>query len=236
VPHLSELHGAATHLAVVAIPLYALVLILRRLGVASWLASAEPWVAGGAIVGVALAGLTGLLVRGEAQTTLRGSDLQVGTIHFWLGIGLAALVVVVVAWRWRAVRPPSVALVGGAVVALVLVFAQGYLGGRMTYQQAVGVFNGGQLAQSAAGAARLQVALAQGQSPAAAGKVAFSSEGLGCARCHGDLAQGQRGPRLAGGVGLDDFRGVHGHGLFPSWIVSDADFRAINAYLRTLQR
>lgn len=235
-PHLSELHGAATHLAVVAIPLYAVVLFLRRLEVARWLAAAEPWVAGGAVVGIALAGLTGLLVRGEAQTTLRGSDLQVGTIHFWLGIGLAVLVVVVVAWRWRGARPPSIALVGGAVIALVLVFAQGYLGGRMTDQQAVGVFDGGQLAQSASGAAQLRVALATGENMVAAGRTAFSSDGLGCARCHGDLAQGQRGPRLAGGVGLDDFRGVHGHGLFPPGIVSDADFRAINAYLRTLQR
>lgn len=49
----------------------------------------------------------------------------------------------------------------GAIIALVHVFAQGYLGGRMTYQQTVGVLRG---------------------------------------------------------------------------IVSDADFRAINAYLRTLRR
>jgi uncharacterized membrane protein len=235
--HLSELHGAATHLAVVAIPLYAVILLLRRFGGASWLAAAEPWVAGAAVVGIAAAGLTGLLVRGEAQTTLRGGDLRVGTIHFWLGIGLALLVVAVVAWRWRrgGARSPSIALVGGAVVALVLVVAQGYLGGRMTYQQAVGVYDGGQLSRSASGAAQLRVMLAQGRSPVAAGRVAFSSEGLGCARCHGDLAQGQRGPRLAGGVDLENFRGVHGHGLFPPGIVSDAQFRAIDAYLRTLR-
>jgi uncharacterized membrane protein len=236
VPHLSELHGAATHLAVVAIPLYAVVLVLRRIGIAPWLASAEPWVGAGAVVGIALAGLTGLLVRGEAQTTLRGGDLRIGTIHFWLGIVLALLVVAVVAWRSVRSRPPSIGLFGGAILALVLVFAQGYLGGRMTYQHAVGVFDGGQLSQSAAGAAQLDVALSEGESPAIAGRVAFSSAGLGCARCHGDLAQGARGPRLAGGVDLEGFRGVHGHGLFPRRIVSDTDFRAIDAFLRTLRR
>jgi hypothetical protein len=31
-PHLSELHGAATHLAVVAIPVYVIVLLSRRAG------------------------------------------------------------------------------------------------------------------------------------------------------------------------------------------------------------
>jgi hypothetical protein len=34
-PHLSELHGAATHLAVVAIPVYLVVLLCRRAGVAA---------------------------------------------------------------------------------------------------------------------------------------------------------------------------------------------------------
>jgi len=31
-PHLSELHGAATHLAVVAVPVYLLILLVRRSG------------------------------------------------------------------------------------------------------------------------------------------------------------------------------------------------------------
>jgi mono/diheme cytochrome c family protein len=234
--HLSEIHGAATHLAVVAIPLYAVVLLVLRRREVPWLAAAEPWVAGATIVGVVLAGITGLLVRGEAQTTLRGGDLRIGTIHFWLGIVLTVLVTVVASWRWmRAPRAPSIALIGGAVLALVGVLGQGYLGGRMTYQQAVGVFDGGQLAQSASGAAQLQAALARGVAPATAGKVAFSSEGLGCARCHGAQAQGARGPALAIGVDLADFRRVHGHGLFPPQIVSDADFRAIDAFLRTLR-
>ena len=68
----------------------------------------------------------------------------------------------------------------------------------------------------------------------AAGKEGFASDGLGCARCHGDLAQGARGPRLAGGVELEEFRQVHGSGLFPPRIVSDRDFAAVNAYLRSL--
>jgi mono/diheme cytochrome c family protein len=39
---------------------------------------------------------------------------------------------------------------------------------------------------------------------AAAGRRAFAPTGLGCASCHGDLAQGDRGPSLAGG---EDSRG-----------------------------
>jgi hypothetical protein len=35
-------------------------------------------------------------------------------------------------------------------------------------------------------------------------------------------------------VELEEFRGVHGHGLFPASVVKAADFAAINAWLRTL--
>lgn len=235
-PHLSELHGAATHLAVVAIPVYLVVVAAQWLGVRSWLREVEPWVGAAALIGIAAAGFTGLLVRGEAQTTLRGGDLQVGTIHFWLGIVLAVLVAGVAAWRWRrAHQLASMVVVAAALAATVLVFAQGYLGGRMTYQQAVGVWNGGQLAQSAVGASRLHAALAANVPDAEAGRRAFSTFGLGCAACHGDQAQGARGPRLAGGVELEEFRGVHGHGLFPPRIVSDRDFAAIDAWLKTLR-
>jgi mono/diheme cytochrome c family protein len=106
----------------------------------------------------------------------------------------------------------------------------------MTYDQGVGVYDGGQLAQTARGAAQLDVALAKGADPVSAGRTAFSAQGLGCARCHGDQAQGLRGPSLQGGRELQDFRGVHGHLLFPASVVSDRDFAAIDAYLKTLGR
>jgi hypothetical protein len=35
-------------------------------------------------------------------------------------------------------------------------------------------------------------------------------------------------------VDLRDFRRVHGHLLFPQRVVTDRDFRAIDAYLETL--
>jgi len=188
---------------------------------------------------VALAGVTGLLVWGQAQTTLRGQSFRVGTAHFWLGIVVALLAVIAAADWFRTRRregfrhrPKVVPVV--AVLALVGVFAQGYLGGRMTYNEAVGVYDGGQLRQTAVGAARLQTDLATGMSNVQAGRRAFAATGLGCARCHGDLAQGQRGPNLQGGRGLDDFRSVHQHGLFPVTVVTDRDFAAIDAWLRTL--
>jgi uncharacterized membrane protein len=198
----------------------------------------EPWLLGGAIIGIAAAGLTGLLVRGQAETMLRGHSIWLGNLHFWLGLALALLLLGVAALRWstlRRGRPTHGRLLTVAgVVAFAAVFVQGYAGGRMTYDQGVGVAKGGQLAQSASGAATLAVALTHGVNPVAAGRRAFSANQLGCATCHGALAQGLRGPRLAGGVDLDEFRHVHGTGLFPPRIVSDREFQAINAFLKTL--
>src|SRR4051794_38079431 len=218
-PHLSELHGAATHLAVVAIPLFAILHFLRRAGRGGpAVIGAEPWALGAALVGVASAGVTGLLVWGQAQTTLRGQHFRIGTAHFWLGIAVAVLGVAAAADWYRTRRrdgarhrPTVVPVIAVAIVAGVLV--QGYLGGRMTYDKGVGVFDGGEMAQTAAGAARLNAALAAGQDMVTAGRAAFAADGLGCARCHGDLAQGMRGPSLRGGREVEDFRRVHGHGL-----------------------
>lgn len=241
-PHLSELHGASTHLAVVAIPVFAILHFVRRAGRGgAAVAGAEPWALAASLLGVAASGATGLLVWGQAQTMLRGSDFDQGSLHFWLGIAIAVLAVIAtVDWyrsrrrEGRGHRPLMVPAV--AVLTVAGVAVQGYVGGRMTYDRAVGVSDGGELAQSAAGAARLDVALADGQSPARAGRAAFSTAGLGCASCHGALAQGDRGPSLAGGRELEEFRAVHGHGLFPPSIVSDRDFAAIDAWLRTLRR
>jgi mono/diheme cytochrome c family protein len=239
-PHLSELHGASTHLAVVAIPVFAIIHFVRRAGRGGVaVVAAEPWALGASIAGVALSGITGLLVWGQAQTTLRGDHFGIGSIHFWLGIAIAVLSVgVTVDWylsrrrdgAWH--RPVVVPVL--AVLIVVGVAVQGYLGGRMTYHRAVGVYDGGELSQTATGAARLDEALASGTSAAAAGRQAFSTSGLGCAACHGDTAQGDRGPSLAGGRDLEEFRRVHQHGLFPKAVVSDRDFAAINAWLRTL--
>jgi mono/diheme cytochrome c family protein len=238
-PHLSELHGAATHLAVIAVPVYLVVLLCRRAGVGgAVLVAVEPWVVAASVAGVLLAGATGLLVWGQAQTMLRDGAFRVGTVHFWLGIALTLTVLGLAGWRFRRVQTERHThgreLLAGGVVAVAAVLAQGYLGGRMTYDQGVGVFAAGQFAQTAQGAARLDLALARGTPPAVAGRAAFAADGLGCASCHGDRAQGERGPALAGGEELEHFRRVHGAGLFPPRAVSDRDFAAIDSYLRTL--
>jgi mono/diheme cytochrome c family protein len=226
---------------VVAIPVYVIVLLCRRAGFGGpALAAVEPWVVAAAAAGTVLAGATGLLVWGQAQTELRGRSFRLGTAHFWLGIAVTVIVLVIAGWRVLRVRQDrhthGGVLLAAGVLALAAVLVQGYLGGRMTYDQGVGVDAGGQYAQTGRGAARLEAALASGVSAPVAGRRAFSSSGLGCARCHGDRAQGERGPSLAGGVGLDEFRHVHGDGLFPPAVVTDRDFAAVDAWLRTLSR
>lgn len=241
--HTSELHAAATHLAVVAVLLYAPLLLLRRTRWTSPTArAAEPWVLGAAAVGMVAAGVTGLIVRGQSQTQLRGNANRVGTAHFWLGILLAVMVTVpalIAVLRARRHRngvdvPTGLAWTALGLLGVVVVVAQGYLGGRMTYHDGVGVDAGGQFGQSAVGAERLALALANGVRPAVAGRAAFADDGLGCASCHGDRAQGGRGPRLAGGRDVEEFRRVHAHGLFPPAVVTDRDFAAIDAYLQTV--
>jgi uncharacterized membrane protein len=240
--HLSELHGAATHLAVVAIPLFAILYALRRAGVGGVaVEKAEPWALGACVVGVAAAGVTGLLVWGQAQTELRGQSFRSGTAHFWIGIGIAVLVAIPAlahaAAHWRGTRRPAARAFGAlAVLAVLAVAVQGYLGGRMTYEHGVGIDAAGQFAQTAVGVRRLQAAMDRGVPAVQAGRDAFSAQGLGCARCHGDQAQGRRGPRLAGGIAVPDFRRVHGPGLFPSRIVTDRDVATIDVWLRTLGR
>jgi uncharacterized membrane protein len=239
-PHLSELHGAATHLAVVAIPLFAILHFLRRAGRGgAAVIGAEPWALGAAVVGVAASGASGLLVWGQAQTTLRGQHFRLGNAHFWLGIAIAVLSVLAAVDWWRSRQRSGVhhrpVIVPALAVAIVVgVFVQGYLGGRETYDQGVGVYDGGQFAQTARGASALHVAEIKATDLVQAGKDAFSTQGLGCGRCHGDRAQGLRAPPLAGGRELEEFRGVHGHGLFPRSVVTDRDFAAINAYLKSL--
>ena len=241
--HTSELHAAVTHLAVVAVLVYALLLLLRRTRWTSPTARAtEPWVLGGALIGMAAAGVTGLIVRGQAQTELRGNANRVGTAHFWLGIALALIVVVPAAMAILRARrdggpvdvPAGLGWTALGVAGVVAIAAQGYLGGRMTYHHGVGVDAGGQFRQTAVGGEQLAVALARGTRPVVAGRAAFADDGLGCASCHGDRAQGDRGPPLAGGRELGEFRRVHAGGLFPPPVVTDADFAAIDAYLRTL--
>lgn len=238
--HLSELHGAATHLTVIAIPVYAVVLMLRRFGPDhQTLRHVEPWLLGAALAGIVAAGVTGLLVWGQAQTMLRGQAFRIGTAHFWLGILLAIVLVVAFVLRINTMRRnrPTHApvLLAAGTLALVMVMVQGYLGGRMTYEHGVGVDQGGQFAQTSVGSTAMEIARQRGMSPAQVGRIGFLPEGLGCARCHGNLAQGQRGPELAGGdIELAEFRGVHGHGLFPPKMVSDQDFADIKAYLQTL--
>lgn len=234
----AEIHAATTHLAVVALPLYALLLILRRRGISRWEAT-EPWILGAGLAGMLASGVTGLIVRGDSLTQLRGGDNTVGVVHFYLGIAIAVLVLLAAATRLRRHRRgrPTAAGLPWIAVALVValaVFGQGYFGGRMTYGHGVGVDSLGGGAQTARASRDLAVALATGTPQVDAGKQAFGTTGLGCAGCHGERGQGERGPRIAGGVEAEEFRGVHGGGLFPASVVTDQQFDAVNAYLKTL--
>jgi hypothetical protein len=128
----------------------------------------------------------------------------------------------------RRKRVLSIALIVAGVVV------QGYLGGRDGLRPRHRRLRRGRVRPIGKRRQATRARPRAGMDEGAAGKQAFSAGGLGCATCHGDLAQGLRGPTLAGGRDIEEFRGVHGHGLFPPAIVSDRDFAAINAWLRTL--
>src|SRR5689334_16062508 len=118
--------------------------MLRRFGPDhQTLRHVEPWLLGAALAGMVLAGVTGLLVWGQARTMLRGSDFTIGNVHFWLGIALGLLLAGAAVVRLRTLRrgrpthAPELLAVGTLALGAVLV--QGYLGGRMTYDHGVGV-------------------------------------------------------------------------------------------------
>ena len=240
-PHLSELHGAATHLAVVAIPLYVIVLLCRRADLGGdALVRAEPWVVGGAVVGTVLAGATGLLVWGQAQTELRGNSFRIGTVHFWLGIAVTLIVFGVAAWRFRRVKQDrhthGHALLAGGLLALVAVLAQGYLGGRMTYHHGVGVDAGGQFAQTADGVRKLDVALAKGmRPPRRAGRrsraAGSAARAVTATRPRAYAARAWRAAPSSRSSATSTAPACSRRTA-----VTDRDFAAINAWLRTLQR
>ncbi len=237
-PSLSEIHGLLVHLPLLAVPVLALLVALERLRRGGDLVPrSQPWVLAAGLAGAIVAVLSGLLVLGRAQQTLRGSTGKLIWIHLGLGVALSLLLLAlgVVWWRaHKAAGAPTFNLrATAAAAALVLTVASGYVGGKMVYAQGVGVDAGGQFAQTARGASALAAGFAVKADPVALGKVAYQS-GLECGSCHGMQAQGGRAPALAGGVELDSFRSTHGNSLFPASVVTDRMFQAVDAWLSTL--
>jgi uncharacterized membrane protein len=237
-PSLSEIHGLIVHLPLLAVPVLALLVALERLGRGGDLVQrTQPWVLAAGAVGAIVAVLSGLLVLGSAQQTLRGATAKLVWIHLGLGVVLA-LSLLLLGWLWwragtTGATPAFGARAGIAATALLLTVAVGYVGGKMVYGQGVGVDAGGQFAQTARGASLLAAGLATNADRVALGKQAYQT-GLGCGSCHGMEAQGGSAPALAGGVELDGFRGAHGKGLFPASVISDRMFQVVDDWLRTL--
>ena len=235
---LPEIHGLIVHLPVLAVPVVFVLGALRWRGRGGEaVAAAEPWAFAASVLGTGLAVFSGLTVFQDARTTLRGSSQRLVFVHLGLGLLLLALFGAVGWLRWRArgggrrgVSEGAVALTG--LVGVLLVFAIGYVGGRMVYIQAVGIDAGGQLAQTASGAAVVAADLARGERAVAVGKWAFQ-HGFGCASCHGMKAQGGRGPGLSGGFEVRRFEHTHGTGLFPRDVVTPRMIAALEAWLRT---
>jgi uncharacterized membrane protein len=229
---LAEIHGLIVHLPLLAVPTFALLAAMRWRGAGGALVvEAERWAFGAALAGTAVAVVSGLTVLGEARTELRGSTQRLIYVHLAVGVALLVLLLTLAWRRRRQASTRTLALAG--VAALVLATVGGYLGGRMVFAQGVGVRAGGQFAQTARGAEDLAVGMAAGASSVRLGREAFRT-GLRCASCHGFDAQGDVGPPLAGGFGLEGFRETHGRGLFPSSVVTDRMVRSIQAWLETL--
>ena len=236
-PSLSEIHGLLVHLPLLAVPVLALLVALERFGRGGDLVRrTQPWVLAAGAAGAVVAVLSGLLVLGGAEQTLRGSTGKLVWIHLGLGVVLALSLLLLVWIWWRAggmsATPTFGVRAGIAATALVLTVAVGFVGGKMVYAQGVGVQAGGQFAQTARGASLLAAGLATNADGLALGKQAYQ-KGLGCGSCHGMEAQGGSAPALAGGVELDGFRRTHGTGLFPASVVTDPMFQAVDDWLKT---
>ncbi len=237
-PSLSEVHGLIVHLPLLAVPVLALLVVLERLGRGGDLVRrTQPWVLAAGGAGAVVAVLSGLLVLGSAQRTLRGSTAKLVWIHLGLGVvlGLSLLLLGWIWWRAAAkgIVPTFGVRAGIAATALLLTVGVGFVGGKMVYAQGVGIDAGGQFAQTARGASLLAAGIATNVDRSALGKQAYQT-GLGCGSCHGMEAQGGRAPALAGGVELEAFRGAHETGLFPAAVVTDPMFQVVDDWLKTL--
>ena len=104
----------------------------------------------------------------------------------------------------------------------------------MTYDQGVGIDRGGQFAQTAAGAGAAGRRAGRGTDMAAAGREAFSRRAWAAPAATATRPRACAARASPAASELEEFRGVHGHGLFPPSVVTDRDFAAINAWLRTL--
>lgn len=229
---LPEIHGLVVHLPILAVPVVFVLGALRWRGRGGEaVARAEPWAFGAAALGSALAVVSGLAVLQDARTELRGHTVTLVFVHLGLALVLTAAFLVVGWFRWRRRASEAVVAVTG-LAGVLLVVAVGYIGGRMVYIHAVGIDGGGELAQSASGAATVAVDLARHESRVAVGRWAFQ-HGFGCAACHGMEAQGARGPGLSGGFDVRRFEHTHGAGLFPRRIVTPTMIAALEAWLRT---
>jgi len=229
---LPEVHGLIVHLPILAVPVVFVLGFLRwrpRGGEA--VLRAEPWAFGAAVLGSALAFLSGLAIFQDARTTLRGNTVTLVYVHLALAFVLTAAFAIVGLLRWRREVPDVVVALTG-LLGVLLVVVIGYIGGRMVYVHGVGLASGGELAQTSAAATTVAVDLAHHRSAVAVGKWAFQA-GFGCASCHGMKAQGGRGPGLSGGFELDNFEQTHGTALFPRQIVTPEMLGAVQAWLRT---
>lgn len=229
---LPEIHGLMVHLPILAVPVVFVLGFLRWRGRGGEaVARAEPWAFGAAVVGSGLAFLSGLAIFQDARTSLRGSTVTLVFVHLALAFLLTAALVAVGWFRWRRRVPEALVALTG-LVGVVLVVVIGYIGGRMVYIHAVGIHDGGALAQTASGAETVAADLARHESPVQVGKWAFQ-RGFGCASCHGLQAQGGRGPGLSGGFDVGRFEHTHGAGLFPASMVTPQMVNTLEAWLRT---
>ena len=182
-PSLPKIHGLLVHLPLLAVPVLALLVVLERLGWGGDLVRrTQPWVLAAAAAGAVVAVLSGLLVLGGAQRTLRGSTAKLVWIHLGLCVVLALSLLLLVWIWWRAggidATPAFGARAGIAATALLLTVAVGFVGGKMVYAQGVGVDAGGQFAQTARGASLLAAGLATNADPLTLGKQGYQT-GLG---------------------------------------------------------
>ncbi len=189
----------------------------------------------GGLIGAIAAVLTGVVVKQNAELVL--PSLTDFTIHAALGFALLVIVgALAIARVWILVASKSPIILPQVIVGVVaigLILAVGFYGGRLVYDRGIGVAEGGiyyEIAQEVVELERIRAV-----TPNAVERGAEAYRRLGCSACHGEQAEGGRGGDLKARKVQEEFYETHGSRNFPPEIVTQEIVDDIGAWLERVR-